>query len=226
MANRRYTSQFNYSMERMPVIAAGNFLQTDLGAFAAKVTQGITLTAVTMGSAGNSISIAFTAGATAGAEVVTVTGNAISVQIETGVSTVTQVRTAINASAAAAALVAAVGTSASTVATASALPLLSGDDTDFSVVNGQGNTSTSGATDLMTLSQIGTGLYKIALSDRFNALLSADIMLMRATAVDLKAQLVSIDMASNSIIFRMIAVATETNLANDDRLLISLRLRN
>ncbi len=93
-------------------------------------------------------------------------------------------------------------------------------------MNGQGNTSTSGATDLMTLSQIGTGLYKIALSDRFNALLSADIMLMRATAVDLKAQLVSIDMASNSIIFRMIAVATETNLANDDRLLISLRLRN
>lgn len=94
---------------------------------AAKVTQGLTLTAVAnLGASGNNITIAFTAGATAGAEVVTVTGTAISVQIETGVSTVTQVRTAMQAAAACTALVTTTGTSASAVNTASALPLLGG----------------------------------------------------------------------------------------------------
>src|SRR5271165_6927875 len=45
---------------------------------ASKVTQGLTLTAVAnLGAGGNAITIAFTSGGTAGAEVVTVTGNAI-----------------------------------------------------------------------------------------------------------------------------------------------------
>lgn len=51
------------------------------------------------------ISIAYTGSGTAGSEVVTVTGSAISVQIESGVSTISQIKTAILASAAAAALV-------------------------------------------------------------------------------------------------------------------------
>lgn len=68
----------------------------------------------------NTITVAYTAGGTAGSEVVTVVGQAISVQIASGVSTVTQVRTAVNASAAAAALVTATGTSASTVSTTAA----------------------------------------------------------------------------------------------------------
>lgn len=94
---------------------------------ASKVTQGLTLTAVAnLGAGGNAITIAFTGGAVAGSEVVTVTGNAISVQISTGVSTVTQVRTAMQAASACTALVTTTGTSASTVATASALPLLGG----------------------------------------------------------------------------------------------------
>lgn len=93
---------------------------------ATKVTQGLTLTAVATNRSGNLITIAFTGGATAGAEVVTVTGNAISVQIETGVSTVTQVRTAMQAAAACTALVTTTGTSASTVATASAVFLTGG----------------------------------------------------------------------------------------------------
>src|SRR5579872_3306676 len=57
---------------------------------ASKVTQGLTLTAVAnLGASGNSITIAFTGGGTAGSEVVTVTGQAISVQIQSGTSTVT-----------------------------------------------------------------------------------------------------------------------------------------
>lgn len=205
-----------YSFERMAVKLMGSFEQTDLGAFAARTTQGVTLTAVTMGAAGNSITIAFTPGATAGAEVVTVSGSAISVQIETGVSTVTQVRTAINAAAPAAALVTATGTASATVATASALALQNGDDTDF--------TATSGS---MTLTQTGTGVYKITLADPYAALLGASITLQRATAVDLGAQIQAVDVTSaQTITFRMQAASTPTNMANSDVLYIELSLRN
>lgn len=51
------------------------------------------------------VTITYTAGGTAGSEVVTLVGTAISVQIESGVSTATQVRTAVLASVTAAALV-------------------------------------------------------------------------------------------------------------------------
>lgn len=93
---------------------------------ATKVTQGLTLTAVATDNTGNAITIAFTGGATAGAEVVTVVGNAISVQIQSGTSTVTQVRTAMQAAAPCTALVTTTGTNASTVATAGAVSLTGG----------------------------------------------------------------------------------------------------
>jgi hypothetical protein len=93
---------------------------------ATRVTQGLTLTAVATDNTGNLISIRFTGGATAGAEVVTVVGNAITVQVESGVSTVTQVRTAMQAEAACTALVTTTGTDTATVATASALLLTGG----------------------------------------------------------------------------------------------------
>lgn len=95
---------------------------------ASLVTQGITLTAQPgFGANGNNITIAFTAGATAGAEIVTVVGTAVSVQIATGVSTVTQVVTALNATTSAAKpYLSATGVSASTVSTAGALNLASG----------------------------------------------------------------------------------------------------
>lgn len=87
----------------------------------------LTATAVAgLGAAGNNITIALTAGGTAGAEVVTVVGNAISVQIEDGVSTRTQVRTAMQASAACTALVTTTGTSASAASALSATPLAGG----------------------------------------------------------------------------------------------------
>lgn len=94
---------------------------------AATLTKGgVTYTAVATDNTGNLISVAYTGGATAGAEVVTVVGNAISVQIQSGVSTITQVRTAVNAAAPAAALVTATGTSATVVTTATASFLTGG----------------------------------------------------------------------------------------------------
>ena len=56
-------------------------------------------------SPSSAITVAYTGGGTAGSEVVTVVGNAISVQIESGVSTATQVKTKVDALAAASALV-------------------------------------------------------------------------------------------------------------------------
>lgn len=98
---------------------------------AAKTYQSsMTVTAVAnQGAAGNSTTVAFTGGATAGNEVVTVTGTAISIQVESGVSTATQVKAKYDASAAAVALatMALVGGHASdTVSTAGASALTGG----------------------------------------------------------------------------------------------------
>jgi hypothetical protein len=86
---------------------------------ASQVKGGVTITAVAnLGAAGNGITLTYTTGGTAGAEVVTVVDTDISVQIQSTVSTITQVRTAINASPAAAALVTATGTSGTAVSAA------------------------------------------------------------------------------------------------------------
>ena len=67
--------------------------------------QDITYQAASTGVGGNLVTIQYTTGAVAGAEVVTVVGNAITVQIASGVSTSSQISAAILASAPAAALV-------------------------------------------------------------------------------------------------------------------------
>lgn len=93
---------------------------------------GLSFQADTAGAAGNSITVRYTAGATAGSEVVTVVGNAITVQIASGVSTRTQVKAALDASSPAAALVDTSITSGATVVTAPAGPtsLSGGFDAD------------------------------------------------------------------------------------------------
>ena len=72
---------------------------------AALTLQDLTYVANILGTAGSSISVAYTTGATAGSEVVTIIGYAISVQIASGVSTALQVKTALEASPAVMALV-------------------------------------------------------------------------------------------------------------------------
>lgn len=82
MASNRTFQQFLFNETPMLTLIQGKLSLTD-EAKAARTTQGVTLTADEFGSAGNDISIAFTGGGTAGAEVVTVTDSAISVQVET-----------------------------------------------------------------------------------------------------------------------------------------------
>jgi hypothetical protein len=220
LANRRFTSQFAYSFEKQIVSLLGAFTQGSVGAFAALVNNGITWTAVTMGTAGNSITVALVAGGTAGAEVVTVSGNAISVSIESGVSTRTQVLTAVQASAAASALVGISVSSGGTAATPlAATALASGANTAFTDNEASGS---------ITLTQIGTGIYQLALADPYAAMIGCSIMLQRASAaVDLIAQLKSSDVTSaKTIVFRMLTGATPTNMASGDVLMIRCDLRN
>jgi len=97
-----------------------------------KTIQDLIYTAHTAGYNGNLINITYTTGGTKGAEVVTVTVNAISVQIESGVSTANNIKTAIGNSIPAAALVdVALGGTGSETQTApvSATYLLYGQDT-------------------------------------------------------------------------------------------------
>ncbi len=183
---------------------------------ATRVTQGLTLTATNFGSASNAISIAFTPGATAGAEVVTVTGNAISVQIETGVSSVTQVRTAMQLVAACTALVVTTGTSASAVATASALLLTGG-------IDGVASESIVGA----SVVQSGVGEYTVTLAESYNAVMSVQLQVLAATAVDLVPQIKSVDVVSaKTIVFRLLAGATATDPSAALTVYIAVLLRN
>lgn len=218
MANRFYRSSNLFSFEKDPVMLVGSFAITDLGAAATLLDNGITYTAQEFGAAGNSITVALVAGGTAGAEVVTVTGTAISVAIQSGVSTRTQVKTAIDGSAAAAALVSVSVTSGGTAATLlAATALASGDDMDVTA-------TMKGA----SLSQVGTGIMRLTLQDKYVSLLHCGIMLGRSSAgVDLvpqiKTELVS---TSKTIDFRLLAGSTATDPAVGDVIYMKVILRN
>jgi hypothetical protein len=84
------------------VLISSDFDKDDVDASKAALTKAnLTFTSVGTGSSQNDISVEFLTGGTAGSEVVTVTAKKISVSMEGGVSTATQLKTAIDASAAA-----------------------------------------------------------------------------------------------------------------------------
>lgn len=107
--------------------------------------QDITYTAKTAGTGGNSITIDYNSGATAGSEVVSVISNAISIQIEDGVSTAAQIKTAVEAFPAAHALV--------------GLMVDSGDESDAQDVFGSAVTLTGGAAQVLGAG-INVGTYE------------------------------------------------------------------
>lgn len=87
ITSSRYAVGVNVSMDSVTLYA---------GVAASLVIQDLTITADTPGSFQNSFTVEYTSGGTAGAEVVTIVGPAISVQIDSGVSTATQVAAALN----------------------------------------------------------------------------------------------------------------------------------
>lgn len=92
--------------EAWTCLISSDFTDADVEATKASLVKAqLTFQAVQAGDTGNDITIAFITGGTAGAEVVTVVGKAISVSMATGVSTATQLKTALDAKAEAAALI-------------------------------------------------------------------------------------------------------------------------
>lgn len=102
--------QNNPSAYRLSVSSGTSGFRTprtisNLYKLASVVVQDLTYTAVLPGIAGNSITVAYVGGATAGSEVVSVSGTSVVVQIQSGVSTATQIQTAVTSNAQASALV-------------------------------------------------------------------------------------------------------------------------
>jgi hypothetical protein len=176
----------------------------DSGVAASLIVQDLTYTADLRGTAGNSITIAYTAGGTAGAEVVTVVGSAISVSIDvtpiTG-SSATQVAAAIDASVAASALisVAVTGTGATVQAAAAATPLAGGVASEVDVTaNSVGIPSAGFFTglkgQLTTTGTLPAGVttgtdYFIIVVDANNIKFASSLVLAQAgTAIDLTDQ--------------------------------------
>lgn len=110
----------------------------DSGVSSSLIVQDLTYTAATRGVAGDSITIEYIGDGVAGAETVDVTVNAIVVHMDATViigSTATQIKTAVDASSAAHALVsvAVTGTGSNVQAVAAATPLASGVNSEVDV---------------------------------------------------------------------------------------------
>jgi hypothetical protein len=102
------TASDGLALSFVPTVScAPAFIALSGGAAAAAavvILQDLTFTSPATGTGGNAVSITYTTGAVAGAEVVTVNGSAVSIQISNGVSTATQIRAAFIAVPAAVAL--------------------------------------------------------------------------------------------------------------------------
>lgn len=87
IANTRYAAGINVSMDNVTPYAGVQSTLTE---------QDLTFTWILPGD-NNAYSMEYTTGGTAGSEVVSILGNAITVQIQSGVSTATQIKTALEA---------------------------------------------------------------------------------------------------------------------------------
>jgi hypothetical protein len=162
-----------------------------------------TATAAYAGAAGNAITIAFVAGGTAGAEIVTVVGTAISVSMDTTLvtgSTGTQIKAAIAASVAATALVSSSGTDAAVQAAQSATPLAGGVTSKFSLTADTITISAHGFYTGLKLRLTSTGTLPTGLAtgtDYYVIVIDANtIQLSAALAGALAATVVPIDITA------------------------------
>lgn len=78
-----------------------------------------------------------------------------------------------------------------------------------------------------SLASTGVGTWTITLQDKYAALLDASILVLASTDKDLVAQVKTEAVATTKqITFKTLAVTTATALANGDKLVIALTLRN
>jgi hypothetical protein len=205
MANS-YLNQFIYTLLKKPVLLAGSASFVDAVA-ASVVIQDLTYTANAVDASGNSISIVYVGGGTAGSEVVTVTGNAIEVEIEDGVSTATEIKTAIEAEAAADALVSVTvsGTSSNAQDIHLETFLAGGLDFAYQLNNFKG---------VESIEYLDEGEFIIHLADAYQKLLFAKASVESSTNTDLVAQLISSDVGNKEIEVNLNQGATPKNPSN------------
>ncbi len=159
-------------------------------------------TVLAAGGNGDNVTATFSGGITAGAIT----------------TTATLLAAAMAASAPAAALVTTTGSGSSALTALAATHLSGGTDSTFTQL-----ASFAG----MTLSQLSLGTYQVAMSNSYACLMSPSIILQRATAVDLLPQIQSSDvLVAKTVVFRLQAGATPTNMTTSDKLFIGLTLRN
>lgn len=221
MANRLF-KQFHYSLERFPVLLAGSAEVTQVGVNATLVNQGVTYTAITTGTAGNSITITLVDPPGNNVPLsIAVTGTAIVVTLATDGSsaittTATQLVAALAADANVTALISVSGSGASALTALSATPLASG--VDFLTTQ-----DIKGA----ELLQSNVGQYDLVLQDAYKALLGFTCVVEDATATDRVIQLRSVDVdGTQEIRFVTLAGTTPTNIAVGDKLYFTVVLRN
>jgi hypothetical protein len=155
----------------------------------------------------------------AGSEVVSVVGNAITVRLQSGVSTVTQVRTAINASGPAAALVNATGTSGATVIAPMATTFLEGGL--------DGEVSSNGGSLITSVEKTGTGEYTITLDGTYHSMQFAGFQLGFQTPQALHAQITNLDVELNNVIgVTLLNGSTPTDVAGGGIILMKLIMNN
>jgi len=119
ITSARYAAGLNVSMDNVTPYA---------GVASSLVIQDLTYTFNNAGD-NNSYSIEYTTGATAGSEVITLLGQAITVQIDSGVSTATQVKAAVDASLMAGTVTATItGTGSNAQVTAAAANFVNGEN--------------------------------------------------------------------------------------------------
>lgn len=216
MANR-YFQQFYYSFIKK-LTGLHGYAELVQAVKAKVIAQGVTYTAKVFGVDGNGITITLVAGGTAGAEVVTVSGKAISVEIEDGVTTQTQLKTALEASVPAAALLTIAVASGSTAVSAAAAVTTTGG------VDGVASFVMPGVESFV---RSGVGEYTLTLKDGYVAICSVNAQLQAATAVDLVPQIKSVDVVSaKTVVINLLAGATPTEVAAAARLYVDVMLRN
>lgn len=211
----RYFEQFSGSLVKKLTHIVGRFLFTQEVA-ASVAIQDLTYTAFVPGDAGNLISIEYIAGGTAGAEGVVVTGNKITVQIEDGVSTASEVKTAIENDTDADALVVVTVTG------------VGGDAQDV-----EAETFLTGGVDLalekieapgFDLVRTDEGEFKAILEDNYASVLFAKLELNSPSNQDLLTQVA--DIQGREIDFRVLDTGSEDDPVTGSELLVKLILRN
>lgn len=181
------------------------------------VTQGITLTAASFGTIGNNVTFTVTGGAVAGAETVSVSGNAITVRVESGVSTITQVSTALQASTAAVALAVTTSTGTAGVSTATVLPLAGG-------IDGVVSQNIVGVDSVV---QSGVGELTLTLNRAWPSHLWTKCQLLSATPQDLNPQVISSLLLTTKVTkINLLAGATPTDPTSACTLYVGIWFRD